>query len=294
MTNIIPPKQCHLIEFDFLRDVQNDYKIPLSFYNSKLQYGGSYTISTQKFKDNDKIYTFKISTEIHDDATKISVVSSDDHECVSVLIYKGVKDAILHNMHYRPDCAQLDKRASEGLKRPGGGSVLLRFIYQYLISIKNKYKIDKIVLKDTSYLDCSGCSHNISLARLKMLIEGRTWYSKYGFKPYDTTTKKLDDHVLGGYNYNKKMAFKLKTNQIDIINIAKKVYEKENIKYDLRELSILIDKYKILSIFIRELSQNLETYCCLISYILKEIYNPIDPRKALMFDLYGKTFYLNI
>lgn len=121
MNNI--PKQCHLIEFDFLRDVQQDYKIPLSFYNSKLQSGGSSTISTHKFKDKGKIYTFKVSTEKHDDATKISVVSPDDHECVSVLIYKGVKDAILYNMHYRSDCAK------EGLKRPGGGSVLLRFIY---------------------------------------------------------------------------------------------------------------------------------------------------------------------
>lgn len=162
------------------------------------------------------------------------------------------------------------------------------------MSIKNKYKLDKIVLKDTSYLDCSGCYNDVSLARLKMLTEGRTWYSKYGFKPYNTTAQKLDDRVLKGYKANKKIIPKLKTSHLDIIDIVKDVYKQEDIKYDLREITTLMREYKYLSAFVRKLSMNLPKYCCLISYILKEIYKPIPPKKPLLYDLYGETFYLNI
>ena len=48
-------------------------------------------------------------------------------------IFNGTKIASLNNMSYFPDCAY------EGLKRPGGGKILLEFIISYLKQNKKKY-----------------------------------------------------------------------------------------------------------------------------------------------------------
>ncbi len=292
--NKLLPSECFILELDFIRDIMYDYCKPLSFYRMKQQYGGSTTEAIHKFTDKGKTYRFNVSTEIHDDAIKIIVLSKSEQECITVIIYKDSNDAILHNMSYYPDCAQLDNQANEGLKRPGGGSILLRFIYKYLVALKNKYKINKIVLKDNSYLYCDNCTYNISLARLKMLTEGRTWYSKYGFKPYNPKIQQPDTELLKRYNQNKKIITKLKTSELNILNMAKYVNRKEEANYDLRELDKLTKEYRLLGAFIKKLSMNFQKYCCLIYYVLKEVYESKVGKPVLLNDMYGKTFYLNI
>lgn len=294
--NKLLPTKCFIIELDFLRDIMHDYCKPLSFYRTShtIFGGGKIFEKIHKFNDKDKTYQFNVSTEIHEDAIRIIVLSKSEQECVTVIIYKDSNDAILHNISYYPDCAQPDKRASEGLKQPGGGSILLRFIYKYLVAMKDKYKINKIVLKDNSYLYCKNCTYNISLARLKTLTEGRTWYSKYGFKPYNPKTQQPDIELLKRYNQNKKIISKLKTSELNILNIAKYVNKTEEATYDLTELDKLIKEYQLLGAFMKKLSMNFQKYCCLIYYILKDVYEIKVGKQVLLNDMYGKTFYLNI
>lgn len=270
-------------ELDFLRYVRNTY-----LKNINLQTGGSVKEKIHKFKDNHKIYSLRVATIEYDGFIRILVLSKSEKECVTVLIDKTSDEAILHNMSYYKDCAL------EGLKRPGGGTVLLRFIYKYIISIKNKYGITKIVLQDNSFLYCNRCSTTTKLARLKMLTHGYTWYSKYGFKPYDPLKKSLDRKLLKAYEINKKTILKLKTTKLDIIKITNKVQRKEKTKYDLNKIKEMMKNYPIMGLFLRRLSNEYDKYCCLINYILEEIYNPMPPKKPLMYDMFKKDFYLKI
>jgi len=66
--------------------------------------------------------------------------------------------AILNNMSYYKNCSK------EGLVSPGGGGVLLRFIINYLIQRKDKYKINRIVLTDKSFKYCNHCKTTVKLA----------------------------------------------------------------------------------------------------------------------------------
>ncbi len=271
----------------FLRD----HNVKISLNNQK----GGYS-KIEKFIDKGKTYHFNVETIDSEDFVQIILLSKNNKECVTVLIDKATNETILNNMSYYKDCRlstcsfNNSLSAVEGLKRPGGGSVLLMFIYNYLLAIKNKYNIKQILLKDNSFLYCKNCPTTTKLARLKMLTHGYTWYSKYGFKPYNTETNSPDKKLLKAYNLNKKLIMKLKTTSVDILKIVKN----NKIKYDTDELKRLIDKYDLLGLFVRRLTHDFEKYCCLINDILEEVYNPMPPQKPLLYDMFKKDFYLSI
>ena len=138
----------HFIILDkyFFYDVITDQNI--KFKTNKNQFitqKGGYT-KTIKFDD----YTFKLSVEENKEFYHISVITPSADECITVYIFKGTQLVNLHNMSYYQECAK------EGLKRPGGGKVLLKFIINYLKQNKDKYKIKRILLKDNSYLYLHG------------------------------------------------------------------------------------------------------------------------------------------
>ena len=319
LSNNLIPNKFYMLEMDFMRDIVYGFGYEMEIITNTMKknwhkkgnhYGlyGGYKESIHKFEDNDgKIYTFKVG--VGDDASpdgnriKIIVLSETEQDCVTVFIDESVGDAILHNVSYYRDCAK------EGLRRPGvkqnrilranficlrGGTILLRFIHKYLLAIKNKYKIKRIVLRDNSQIYCEKCSHNIKLARLKMLTHGRTWYSKYGFMPYDPESHKPDKIMLKKYELNKKIILTLKTSNLDIIKIANEVKKKEKLDYKIDEIKRLTLKYPLMCLFVRRLVDEYPKYCCLIHYILEKIYKPMPPNQALMYDMFGQVFYLDI
>ncbi len=283
------PYAYSLLEMNFMHDVHtNNISRPYT------QGGGAgskaMTEKTHAVEDKGKTYHFRVRTEHSKEMVRIIVITENEEECITVIIYEGDTDAILHNMSNYSECAK------EGLVRPGGGTLLLRFIHKYLVDAKKRYNINRIVLKDNSYVYCEKCAHTPKLARLKSLTHGYTWYSKYGFKPYDPVTKKPDKEMLEAYHLNKKIAIVLKTSKVDVLQIAKQLNkDTTNEHLDMEELKNLTKMYPLMSLFVRRLVTKYDKYCCLIHYILERIYVSKPPNiSALMYDMYGKDFYLDI
>lgn len=271
------PKHFQKLEYNHLINLVHTYNILIkpSTINLNTQKGGGY--DQVKYKG----YTFNLSITKEDGRTHILVLTPKHDECVTVFIEKP--NAIVHNMSYDQECAK------EGLKKPGGGGVLLSFMIHYLKENKKKYKIKRILLTDYSYLHCFQCDENVKLARLRTLTHGDTWYMKYGFKPYDNLKQKPDTIMLRGITLNQEIRDKLKTNQIDIIGLAKGIK-----KIDVKEIKRLINKYDLMKNFIIRLTQEFNKYCCLIEAITKQIFDPPLLEKRLMVNYYGKSVYLNI
>jgi len=274
---MVLPTYFHQLEFNHLINLVHTYGVLIK--PSTIKFNSQQGGANKEYKfDN---YTFNVSISKQDGRIHIAVLTPKEDECVTIFIDN--KEAIIHNMSYDKQCAK------EGLKKPGGGDILMKFMLDFLKKNKDKLKIKRILLTDYSYLVCPGCDENIKLARLRMITHGETWYMKYGFKPYNTLKQQPDDVLLKGIDINKKIRNKLSVNQINIIKLAK---EHKNI--DMREIKRLIDKYVLIKDFIIRLSKEFSKYCYLIEYIMKQIYDPPLLEKRLMIDYYGKSLYLDI
>lgn len=238
----------------------------------------SYTINNQKF-------TVILNTTRHGDYTEIVVTDQNNTvDCVTVHIYTDTTIAILNNMTIDRKCA------IECLPNDKGGHLLFKFILHYLKKNKDNLYINRIILKDNSFLYCNNRIHNLKLARLRMITHnGQTWYMKYGFLPYDANKQIPDIKYIKGIEKNKEILQKLKTSFVDIVNITKKL----NLKL-LPEIERLLAKYILFDDFIKKLMENKNKYCCLIEHILDDVYENINLSKRLLIDYHSRVFYLDI
>lgn len=259
----------------FLLDCYSSYNLHI---NKKLLQTGGGDISVTKkytFADIGGIYTFTCNI-IEDDASiQIIILGSGQIDCGMIYIDKSINIAIINNILYDKSCAK------EGLIQPGGGAILLKFMINFLIWHKYQYKINRIALKDNSYLICKNSSIKLKLSRYKMITTGKTWYMKYGFKPYNALDQKPDEKSLLRYKNDAKFINNIMTKDVDIIMTNK------NIKKDVIKL---IEKYTKLKDFIKAISSNLDTYCSLIEEIIDKIYTV----NKFLLDPFEKTFYLDI
>lgn len=263
-----------------------------NIYNKINQSGGKLYTEKHTYFDKDGIHTFTMEFNENNETINISIVNKDGLDCVTIYIDKKTKMTILHNMSYYNNCTE------EGLKSPGGGSILLRFTINYLIKNKKKYGIKRILLTDNSFFNCKMCSKNIPLSRLRIITHRNTWYGDYGFKPYDVINNKPSIRLLNALANNNKILDTLLTADCDIINIAKDMNNDEKYhKININELTIIISKYKMIRNFIGRLSGEYNKYCCLIRAILAELYetNSDDPNDvSVLTDFYTLSFYLDI
>ena len=268
---------------NFILDLHYSFGIKdYDILSSNIQIGGNKHKIIQ-FIDIGGVYTFNVYIDDSDvKYIKISVLSSDENDCITIIIIKEEHLAILHNMSYYDNCAR------EGLGRPGGGNKLLRFALNLILSHKEKYNIKKILLKDNSFLYCKGFEHTIKLAQLRMFTHGSPWYASYGFKPYDVETKKESKNLIKILENSKETINVLKTNTIDILSLI----ENEKLKINIDEITILIKKYPLMKNLLKALSNNFDKYCRLIYYILDSIYKRIPMEKLGNF--HEKTFILSI
>lgn len=285
--NNIIPKKYKLVQRQFIINSNMNFNIPHKQIVKMVSQkgGGKYKEKEYIFYYDNEKYIFTVGVEIDDDTDiKIAVLNTKNNDhCITVLIYPDIPVAILNNITYDIGCSK------QGLKYPGGGDVLMRFIIHYLTERKNEYKINSIQLTDNSSLICSVCDHSVKLARLRMITHGEPWYIKYGFKPFDSELQKPDEKLLYGIKFNNELLETLKTNQLDIINNVKKI----NVKL-IDEVKRLADKYKLLKDFIKRLSNEYNKYCCLLESLLNDIYDPQPGQIRLLIDYYRKTYYLNI
>jgi len=271
------------IEHEFILDLLYDFGIdneimPLLYG----QVGGGET-KVMKFIDIGGVYTYnvRVDKQSADDA-RLSIVTSKGDDCVTVLLFRKKKMAVLHNMSYYDDCAR------EGLLRPGGGGKLLRFTLNLIMRYKDEYDIKRILLKDNSFMICKGFEHTVKLAQLRLFTHGLPWYSTYGFKPYDASTGKPSDTLLQLLKQSQKIAESLETKKVDIIGIIKD----NKLKYDMAKIKIMIDRYPLMHEFIMVLSNDYDKYCRLLYFILDWMFGKVMIKGLGNF--HEKTFYLDI
>lgn len=278
------PSYFKYLELDFLTSLRYDYNICLKY--KKLYRGGGKT-QTIKYKDIDDVeYVFTVDIEQYDkESLHISVVNQEKDECITVFVHPETKLAILHNLSYYKGCGK------EGFRQPSNGSVLLRFIIYYLKKHKTVLMINKISLSDRSYIGCKKCDTNIKLARLRIITRGDTWYLANGFQPYDNISKGMSTKLLEYIKQNNEIIKTLQTSITDINKIVK--MDKIN-KYNMDDLNRLNKKYVLLKDFINRLLKEYDKYCCLIGYIMDDIFDRPIGYPKLLNDLFNASYYMDI
>ena len=236
-------------------------------------------------------HTFELVIFREEDRYTMSIVRTDTDEvdCVTVFIDEDLKYAILENMYYDESCAK------DGLKKPGGGTILLNCITAYLMEHKDELGINRIVLRDNSHLSCPRCPHQLSLARLRTVTEGDTWYGKHGFRPFNIDENIPDRKRIREYDHNRRMFRRLKSQSLVLIKMAQRAVYKYKLQHiNMTDLSEEINNAVEQNVRMKDLIKYLlrtdfDRYCCIVKYILDKIFE-----SDVLYDFHGTTFYLDL
>jgi len=127
-----------------------------------------------------------------------------------------------------------------------------------------------------------------------MITKGRTWYMKYGFKPYNSISDKPDKKLKRVIKLNNKILRTLETKQLNLFNLLEKAINKGRININLKEIKSLINTHKLFSHFMRRLENDFVKYCDVVNYILDIVYDRKRKKRAILRDFHGESFYLDI
>jgi len=160
------------------------------------------------------------------------------------------------------------------------GKILLEIV----IKICEKLEIKEIQLLDSSHISCKNINNkyfSINLSKSTMLLEGDTWYGKFGFQPNNKEDKEI-------YFANKNNFTKCITNMISIDKIIKRIPNKNNFINEINEIK---QKYlelynKKLNIFMYWISRK---YCEIYSYIYEYVYKKVGYKEYI-----SNIFYLSL
>jgi hypothetical protein len=229
--------------------------------NRKFTYQGMEFVF-EKFQDEDQIhYSLNTIDEIK--------------QCLVIIIAKNENNdmsANINQINFFNSCPHIGHIASKG------GSFLLELAKAFINSIKNKYNIKIIQLKDNALKSCT--NKNLKLWFFTTLVTGNPWYINHGFEPYNTTELKLDDT-------NK---IKILANYRILYRTNVTVLKEENIlDFTDEKLNKLYEKYKNDSVikFFQVLLKNYKNNCKYIENIQSNI---ID--KLMLFDITGISYYM--
>jgi hypothetical protein len=246
------------------------------------QYGGNNNIIKYKY---DK-YTFIIYKDEDDYNINFSIHNENNIEepkiCAHIMIPKEENFAYIQTIGNYPKCTL------EGLPKTQGGSIILSGMLSFINSIKNKYKLKYIQLKDNSYFFCKSNKKNIPLSTLYMLTRGSTWYHKYGFNPYDNKTKGIDIDNMVKLKTNQNLVNKIRLSCTNIENIIMEEFIKKFDKKSIETLKKVFIKYKNESVvkFMKVFMSDFDNTCEIFYNIYEKIINDLG-----LSNLYGISYY---
>jgi len=168
---------------------------------------------------NSEKYIFEKS-EIDDD--NYVLYATDDLECVSIIINKSDKIAEIHGIGNYKTCVNTT------LSNQSVGSLLLKITLKMLEKYKEQFNIKHIILADNSLKKCNNV--DIELSTMKILLSGHTWYGKYGFRPYDGHTYKMNSTKNKKYEKNIKIINTITISEANILNYIVLTKKKSIIK----------------------------------------------------------------
>ena len=263
-------KNSHLLHFISHKQLFNNY------FN---QIGGNY--KKLKLNYNNHKYIFEESSIDKDHY----ILSSYDniHDCIIVIINKEKKVAEIHGIGNYKNCVNVE------LSNTSVGSHLLKLTIKMLQKYKDKLNIDQIILTDNSIKSCDKI--NIKLSKMLILINGDTWYGKYGFRPFEYNDKS-QSYIIHNkrnkyYNNNIRIMNKITISDIDLIKYIK-VTNKELLINKTQELLKFKPNY-LLKNYINELLQNYDKSCKYFYLFYEKLFDDIS-----LFDFNGITFGLQI
>ena len=236
------------------------------FKNYLNQLGGSQNINLidkLKFIYNDIEYIF-LKSEIDED--HYVLYSTDEYECVSILIDRKNKLAEIHGIgNYKTCVITTDSNTSVG-------TILLNITIKILKKYKDKLGINKIILTDNSIKNCTD-NINIELSTMLILIYGETWYGKYGFRPYDMLLSKLDEINNNKYNKNIQIMKNITITDANILKYIKLINKKSIIE----DVEYLVKKYPnyLLSDFIKSFLKKYDKSCKYFNLFYKQLFDSI-------------------
>jgi hypothetical protein len=126
------------------------------------------------------------------------------YACIMILIDVKQKGAVIENIN-------------GDYQGCPNGSKILKIAIEFIKHNKNILNVDKIILTDTASKNCYG--KKIVFGDMYTLLYGITWYTKHGFRPYDSTIQRTDMERVKIINNNKLIMADTKIS--DIKNLRK-------------------------------------------------------------------------
>jgi hypothetical protein len=245
------------------------------FQNTNTLYGGGKrSVKTKIFAFNNKEFVFTF-----DGMNTISVknILDDDINCMVITINKKRKYAILEDLSFYYSCSNPATK---------NGDELITLCIKFLKQHKVKYGINKIILQDNStktIKKCVSSSTNKSLKKFKLsinyfVLNGNTWYGKYGFLPFDQSKNDTNEEELMKYKINQEILQKTKVydlfdffNKYSFIKKSKKYYDQN------------------ISVFLKNFLKKFPQSECKFSDMTEDIFNHLQ-----LNSFFAKSFYLDL
>jgi hypothetical protein len=260
------------------------------------QQGGT-NPSKLKIQYNDYKYIFEKS-KIDDD--NYVLYATDELECVSIIINKSDKIAEIHGIGNYKTCVNTT------LSNQSVGSLLLKITLKLLEKYKERFNITHIILADNSLKKCDNV--DIELSTIMILLSGHTWYGnpknycecpknknfcnfclygKYGFRPYDGYTYRLNTIKNKKYENNIKIMKTITISEANILNYIVLTNKKSIIK-DVVKLLEQHPDY-LLTDFIKSFIHNYDRTCKYFYLFYQQLFDDIG-----LTNFSGQVFGLEI
>lgn len=263
----------------------------VNIYETNTEQEGGYTKLNFKYGN----YTFSIFQNEDRDNINFGIFNNDipitkNNNVTEVCAYMQIPKK--ENMIYIQNISKYPNCVKEGLPKSKAGSILLQGILKFIDSIKDKYKLEYIRLRDTSHIYCEENRTSIDLSSLYMLTKGTTWYNKYGFIPSMTTENKPDIENLVKLEVNKKLVEKTKVKCTKVGDLLLREISKMKVEKNIiKMIKEMIEKYNNRSIkeFMYNFMETFGNTCQLYSEISKELIEEIG-----LYNLHGISYVKNL
>ena len=202
--------------------------------------------------------------------------------CIVINIEKNPKE-IKNICHIQS--IEYNKNCMPRFELNNKGSTLLKIGLKLINTIKDRYKIHIIDLKDNSIKNCNG--KEIKLSMMLTLLTGTTWYDKYGFYPKNEKYKEF-------FNENKKIMDKTMLSDVPqlkelIIKAHVKSKSKINLDLIIKNYRKAIDEKTSLKSFLKWFLKEYDNRCDIFYYFYDKLFTELK-----LIDLYGQTFIKDI
>ena len=204
-------------------------------------------------------------------------------ECIYIEINKKTQVAYLQNMEFDTACFKEIENGNE-IK---SGTILLKVCLQIIDTIKAKYKLKYIWLKDLAIKQYKNME--IHICDYSMATSGDTWYGKYGFVPFSKKHITQDKKNTKRYMFNKNIFL---TTLVKNTNIKKYIIESA-LKYNLinKKNIQVFDMYDDKPLFklFKDLFKHYKSYYIIFNEIYEKIENDLN-----LEDLYEMNYFMKL